>query len=156
MKFKTTVALGAASLLAATFAFADSHVDPAIAGAIKARQAHMDLYAFNLGTLGAMAQENIPYDADAAAAAAGNLAMLASLNQSNYWPQGSDTSIEGSRALPALWENIPDAIAKGEALATAAAALAEVAGTDLASLQGAFGPVGGACGDCHRAYRQSN
>ena len=59
---------GLALAAATTTTLAESHVDPAIAGAIKARQAHMQLYAFNLGTLGGMAQGKIDYDADAASA----------------------------------------------------------------------------------------
>jgi len=31
--------------------------------------------------------------------------------------------------------------------------MADAAGFDLASLQAAMGPLGGACSDCHKAYR---
>jgi len=62
-------------------------------------------------------------------------------------------SIDGTRALPALWENFPDLMTKGKALADAAAGMADAAGTDLASLQAAMGPLGGACSACHKAYR---
>jgi cytochrome c556 len=146
--------LGSVLTLMSSTAFAESHIDPAIAGAIKARQAHMNLYAFNLGTLGAMAQDKAPYDAAAATAAANNLAALSALDQSGYWPAGSDTSVEGSRALPAIWETYPAIVEKATALADASAALAVVAGNDLDSLKTTFGPVGGACGDCHRTFRQ--
>ncbi|WP_238368066.1 c-type cytochrome [Mesobacterium pallidum] len=133
---------------------ADSHVDPAIAGAIKARQAQMTLYAFNLGTLGAMARGNAPYDAEAATAAATNLQALTGLNASALWPAGSDSeSVDGTRALPALWQNFPDVIEKAQATKAAADAMVTAAGTDLAALQGAMGALGGACGDCHKAYR---
>lgn len=149
--------IAAASVLAVlgSTAIAESHIDPAIAGAMKARQAHMDLYAFNLGTLGAMAQDKAPYDAAAATAAANNLAALAALDQSGYWPAGSDNTVEGSRALPAIWETYPAIVEKATTLTDATAALALVAGNDLDSLKAAFGPVGGACGDCHRTFRQT-
>jgi cytochrome c556 len=127
------------------------------AAAVKARQSHMQLYAFNLGALGGMAQGAIPYDAETAAAAAANLAALSALDQSRYWPMGSAAGeVEGSRAQPALWANLDDAMAKGMALNAAAVAMAEVAGTDLASLQGAMGALGGACSACHQSYRVSN
>ena len=123
-------------------------------GAIKARQSHMGLYAFNLGPLGAMARGDMPYDAAVASAAAANLAALTSMDQMRYWPEGSDSeSNAASKTLPALWQNIPDVMTKAVALNEAVSALNAAAGTDLASLQGAMGAVGGACGACHQAYR---
>ena len=123
--------------------------------AVKARKAHMQLYAFNLGTLGGMARGNIEYNAEAASAAASNLAALANLSQRAYWlPNTAVGDVEGSRALPAIWQDGSTAGAKGMQMAEAATALAAVAGDGLDALRGAMGPVGGACGDCHKAYRQ--
>jgi cytochrome c556 len=136
-------------------ATAESHIDPAISGGITARQSHMRLYAHNLGILGAMAQDKAPYDATAAAAAASNLAALAALDQSGYWPMGSDNAAitEGTKALPAIWETYPAILEKATALSTATVTLAAAAGTDLDSLKAAFGPVGAACGSCHETFR---
>ncbi|HEY9021611.1 MAG: cytochrome c [Paracoccaceae bacterium] len=126
----------------------------ALADATKARQAQMQLYAFNLGLLGGMAKGEVPYDATAASAAAGNLASLAQLDQSRLWPEGSDEmGVEGSKVMAELWQNMPDVMSKGADLVTAATAMEVAAGTDLASLQAAMGPLGGACGACHKAYR---
>ena len=136
---------------------AESHVDPMIAGAIKARQAHMQLYAHNLGVLGAMAQDKMAYDAAAATAAANNLAALITLDQMSYWPAGSAAGeVDGSRALPAIWTDFPGVMEKAGALGAAVTAMQAAAGTDLDSLKGAMGALGGACGGCHQAYRQSN
>lgn len=122
--------------------------------AVKARQSLMTLFAFNLGTLGAMAQGNTPYDADAASTAAANLAALTQVNIVPMFPEGTDAdSISGTRAMPAIWENLPDVTAKYEALQNAAQAMGDAAGTELASLQAAMGPLGGACGGCHDNYR---
>lgn len=144
----------AATALSASVLFAASHEEEN--PAVKARKAVMTLYAFNLGTLGAMAQEKMPYDANAAAMAAKNLAALSHLDTSTMWPADTDNfSIDGTRALPDIWANFPDVAAKAQALQAAADAMAAAAGTDLASLQGAMGPLGGACGDCHKAYRAS-
>lgn len=125
--------------------------------AMKARQSHMGLYAFNLGILGAMAKGDVEYNADAAAAAANNLATLATLNQAAYWLPGSDAdSLEGSRALPAIWDNVPDVMEKSTSLASAAQALAVAAGSgDPAALGPAIGPLGKACNDCHESYQQT-
>lgn len=139
-----------------TTAIADSHVDPAIAGAMKARQAHMQLYAHNIGLLGNMARDRIDYDAEAASAAASNIAALSQLDQSRYWPEGSDNSVDGSKALPALWDNLDDVMSKSEDLVMAAAAMEEAAGQGLGALKGAMGGLGEACGACHEDYRESD
>ncbi|TCL09313.1 cytochrome c556 [Shimia isoporae] len=134
-------------------AFADGHIDHAI----KARQAQMQLYAFSLGTLGGMAKGEIEYNAEMASAAADNLAALTMMNQSAYWPQGSDSgSNDKSRAKADMWANFPDVMSKGQALGEAAVAMKAAAGTDLDALRGAIGPVGAACQACHKAYREPN
>ncbi len=144
--------LSAAAVAATLFAGASAAQDAN--PAVKARQGQMQLYSFNLGTLGAMAKGEVEYDAEAAQAAADNLATLTSLNAGPMWAPGTDDmSIEGTRALATMWDNFPDVMAKGAALREAAAAMQAAAGTDLASLQGAMGPLGGACGACHKAYR---
>jgi len=58
--------LAGAALTATMVSSASADPTPAI----KARQAQMQLYGFNLGTLGAMAQEKMPYDAAVASVAA--------------------------------------------------------------------------------------
>jgi cytochrome c556 len=157
MSMKTPLigfAIGLA-ILAGGAVVAGSHVDKSVEAAVKARKAHMQLYAYNLGILGAMAKEEAPYDAASASAAAGNLAALARMNEATYWPQGSDSlSMEGTRALPDIWDNIDDVLVKAKALTDASAAMEAAAGTGLDGLKGAMGAVGGACGACHKAYRQ--
>ena len=142
----------AGALLLATGALAQDS-NPAV----EARKAHMDLYAFNLGLLGGVARGNIDYDADAASAAASNLATLTKLDQSRYWPPGTDSdTLMDTRALPALWENIPAVRESGGNRATAADTLAAEAGNGLEALQASIGPVGQACGACHEDYRLSD
>lgn len=143
----------AATAVVATTAFAGGHNgNPAV----KARQAHMQLYAFNLGILGGMAQGKVDYDADAASAAASNLAALTSMSLGAYFPEGTDSdSIEGTRALPALWADMPGVMAEATALAEAAAAMEIAAGNGVEAIQGAMGPLGGTCGSCHESYRKA-
>ena len=156
MKISRKLAVIATSVsLVAGAAWADGHEDPNIAAAVKARQAVMQLYSYNLGQLGAMAKATVPYDAEAASKSAGNLLTFMSIDQSTLWPQGSDTpTIKGTAALPAIWEKYPDIATKGMALNEAVIALDAAAGTDLEALQAAMGPVGKACGACHKAYRK--
>jgi cytochrome c556 len=151
MRFITTAC--AASLLALSFgtsAIADGHV----ASAIKERQESMKGYGKALGVLGNMAKGANPYDAAAASAAADQLAKLANMDHSDFWPEGSDISVKGSRALPKLFENLEDVKAIEAKLAAASTAMAAVAGDGLPAVQGAIGGIGAACGECHKAYRQ--
>jgi len=123
--------------------------------AVKVRQSKMTLYAFNIGILGAMAKGDVDYDSSAAGLAAANLAALTAVYMPGAWAPGTDNeSVKGSNALPKLWQDSMEEVGgKAKALSDAAANLAEVAGTDLAALRGAIGPVGQACGGCHKPYR---
>lgn len=156
---KSTLAIVTAAIGSiAVIASADGHIsDKQIASAIKARKSQMQLYAFNLGVLGAMAKEEMPYDAAAASGAADNLAALATLSQAGYWLPGSDSdSVETSRALPAIWAPDSTAGEKGKDFVDAVLAMQSAAGTDLGALQAAMGAVGKSCGACHEDYRKPN
>ncbi|WP_333714114.1 c-type cytochrome [Yoonia sp.] len=122
-------------------------------GAISARQAHMTLYGFNLAPLGAMAQGQMPYDAEVAAAAAANLAAVAGLNEDRYWLEGTDSSAGNNRAKAEIWSDPEGFAAEIENIAVTTAALAAVAGNGLDEMRAAFGPVGQSCGSCHESYR---
>ncbi len=152
--YKLLTIAGIAALGVAGAVIADGHASPEITKAIEDRQAHMKGYGKAMGVLGKMAKGEVDYDAAAAQQAADDLAMLASADQSTYWPEGSDTSIKGSRALPIIWQEAPKVMAIGQDLATAAEAMKAAAGTDLAALRGAIGQVGAACSACHEKYRQ--
>ena len=154
---KSTLAIVSAVIgSVAVLAYADSHNnDKQIAAAIKARQSQMQLHAFNLGVLGAMAKEEVPYDAAAASGAANNLAALASMSQAGYWLPGSDSdSVEGTRALPAIWAADSKIGDKGQDFVDAVSAMQSAAGTDLAALQAAMGAVGKSCCSFHETYRK--
>lgn len=141
-----------ALVLAGTVAFAAGHSTPEAAAA-GARKAHMQLYSHNLGILGNMAKGSVDYDIDAATGAAKNLAALAVMDQSAYWlPGSSNADMEGTRALPAIWENGEDVAAKAKGMVDAAMAMEAAAGS-LDGVRANIGAVGGACGACHKAYR---
>ncbi len=154
MNFKLLTVTALSLALGASFSLADGHADPAIQGAIKARQGQMQIYRHNLGIIGAMAKGEMDYDAAMAHTAADNLGVAASLNAMTMWPQGSDNaSARNTNAKPEIWANFPDVGAKAADLDTALAAMAVAAGQDLNSLRGAMGMLGKACGACHKAYR---
>lgn len=149
--FKTlTIAAGAATIFAG-MAAADGHLGKAV----KARQSLMQIYAFNIGQLGAMAKGDVEFDAKVAAAAANNLMAAATMDQSAMWPQGSDsTAMKGtSNAKAEIWTTYPAVAEKGKALADAATKLAGMVG-DLDGLRAGIGAAGGACGGCHKEFRE--
>lgn len=155
MAFKSLIIGTALFAATAGMAVAGGHGgDPAV----KARKAHMQLYAHNLGVLGGMAKGEVEYNADTAMAAANNLASLTSMSQMTYWTPGtsSEDLPDESRALPALWADggFAQAIEIGTSLAGAAAELAAVAGDGQAALGPALGPIGASCGACHKAFQQ--
>lgn len=146
----------AAVAIAATAAVAGSHADKAAENAIKARKSQMQLYAWNLGNLGAMAKGQAPYDAKAAQGYADNLNTLVNMNNGSMWPQGSDsTALPGmTRAKAEIWTTWPAIGEKSKALKTATAALVDEAGNGQAALGGALQKVGGSCGGCHKEFRE--
>ncbi len=155
MKFTRSALLGvAAAAVASTVAFAAGHVETE--GAVKARKAHMQLFAFELGILGNMAKGAIDFDADLAQRAASNMSALAMVDATDFWPAGSSSAdIEGTKALPVIMEDNAGFMKIFADLETATAALAADT-SSLDAVRAGLGPIGGACGACHKAYRESN
>ena len=125
--------------------------------AIKARQAVMQLYSFNLGKLGAMVKGEMDYDAAQAKLAADNLVKAASIGQDAMWPEGTakeDAGMEGKTwAKKAAWDTYPAVAKKHEALQAAAAKMADAAGGGVDAIKAAIGSVGGSCKGCHEDFR---
>ncbi len=125
-----------------------------LADQVGARQGQFKLFALNLGTLAMMGTGRAEYDARAAQAAADNLVALSGLDQRALWPAGSDSgAIDGTRALPAIWDNPEDFAAKLVALNAAAVEMARVAGDGADAIGGQLRGLSGTCSACHQAYR---
>jgi cytochrome c556 len=62
-------------------------------------------------------------------------------------------AIDGTRAMPMIWENLDDVLAKWSGFGEAAAALQTVAATGQGALGPALGELGNACKACHDDYR---
>lgn len=122
---------------------------------IKARKAVMQLYSFNLGTLGAMAKGKMAYDAKKALAAAENLNAAANMKNGAMWPKGSDNAALGkrTRAKPEAWTKYPMVAEQGKALKAAAAKMASVAGNGLEAVRANMKAIGQSCGSCHKIAR---
>jgi len=123
--------------------------------AIKARKGLMQAIVHQMGGLGAMAKGKMDYDAEQAKVWAGNLDLLARVDQGSMWPQGSgnDAYPGKTRALPDIWSTYPKVAEKNADFAKAAANLAQTAGNGLEALQMGMGAVGKSCGGCHKPFR---
>ena len=151
MRRVTTTVLAIVLASTASFAVAGEHQgNPAV----KARQAHMELYGHNLYYLLGVARGRSEYNAELAQAAADSLVALHTVSQMRYWAPGTDSeSVEGSRALPALWENFPTVFGiVGESVA-AANALQAVASDGVEAMGPAAQALNQTCNDCHRDFR---
>lgn len=76
---------------------------------------------------------------------------------SGWFPEGSGVGeVEGSNALPAIWEN-PEGFeaARVNAADKAAVLLAAAQAGDAAAFAAAVQPLGMACGNCHSQFRQN-
>ena len=151
---------GAAALAMALAVFTGMNEASALedhSAAVKARQAHMQLNGFFMSQLAAIAKGQVPYDAAQATGVVNSMLALNTMDVGAMWPPGSgnyNPALAGkTRALPEIWTTFPAIVEKSDALTTALQAMLEAAGTDLASLQGAFGAVGAGCGGCHRSFR---
>lgn len=154
-KYLSIATVGVALVLGAMTQGGPATAAEPFAKEIKARKAVMQLYSFNLGTLGAMAKGNMPYDAKKAQAAADNLNAAANMKNGAMWPKGSDNVALGkrTRAKPEAWTKYPMVAEQGKALKAAAAKMAAVAGNGLDSVKANMKAIGQSCGACHKIAR---
>ncbi|SNR70936.1 c-type cytochrome [Puniceibacterium sediminis] len=141
----------------AVFATAPAFAQDDFSGHVKARQGQFRILAINLGILGGMAKGETPYNAEMAQHAADSLVAVSHIYEPPLWPEGSDNmSIDGTRALPSIWDERDDFLSKWDALGVAVAGMQEVAATGQAAIGPAMGKVGGACKACHDKHRAPN
>ncbi len=122
---------------------------------LKARKSLMQVYAFNIGILGAMAKGEMPYDAEIAEAAASNLHAAVSMRNPTMWPEGSDADALGdkTRAKPEMWSTYPKVAEKSKAMKEAAAKMASMAGDGLDAVRANMKSLGEGCKGCHEPFR---
>jgi cytochrome c556 len=134
--------LGVAVASAGGYAYAQ-------ADAIKARKDGFQVFRTSMGAIKKVVDDNGP--ASAAAAPAEAIAAQAA-KQLAHFPAGSDKG--ETKAKPEIWANwaqfegfMKDAEAKATAVATAAKA------GNMDAVKAGFGALGGACGTCHKQFR---
>ncbi|CUH76927.1 c-type cytochrome [Tropicibacter naphthalenivorans] len=121
---------------------------------VKARQGQFRIMALNLGVLGGIAKGAIEYDAATASAAADSLVGVSMVHQPTLFKEGTDSmSVDGTRAMPEIWDNMDDFGTKWEAYKTAAAEMQTAAATGKDAIGPALGKLGGSCKGCHDTYR---
>lgn len=137
----TGIALAVAA--SATFVSADDAVHEGREKAMKSMGGSMKAIKDLIGAGGPAADVVAP---------AQNIATVAATLPSHF-PQGSDT--DDDEASAKIWENWEDFAAHAKTLETEATMLASAAqGGDMATIGAQFEKVGGACGSCHKAYRE--
>ncbi len=98
--------------------------------------------------LGNMAKGTAAYDAETAAKAKATLINVSGSVADLFETQSADPK---SEALPAIWENYDDFIAKAASMKAVATAL-DVSSSD--SIRLGIRDLGQSCRSCHRAYRE--
>ena len=148
---KTSLALCAATAVAATAAFAASHTS---AGdkTVAARHAQMSMIAYHTGMLGSIAKGEMAFDQAMVDAAATNIRELAKLDRTTLWIAGTEQgAVEGSRAKAEIWQDAAGFADAFTQLENAAGAI--VGASDAAAVGAGMGALGGSCKNCHEKFR---
>ena len=134
--------------------FAQEAEDP-FKDAVETRHGLMLQMATDLATLGGMAKGTLAYEQASASKAAANISAIASVISMAQFPAGSEVEKSAdSFALPVLWTQQDDFLAKITDLNAAAAKMQTAATTDAAAVKASMAQLGGACSACHKSYRQ--
>ena len=119
---------------------------------LKYRKSLYQVIAWNVGPMGAMAQDKVPFNASEFAMRAGRVAELTPMLAEAY---GADTQgVANSKLKPEAWQNRADFDAKMKDLVDSSAKLAQVAqGGDAAKSKAAFFDMANTCKACHDKYK---
>ncbi len=120
---------------------------------LKYRKALYQVIAYNMGPMGAMAQDKMPFNANEFATRASRVAELAPMLSESYSP---DTQgVAGSKLKADAWKNRADFDAKMKDLVDRSGTLAQVAkGGDPAKTKAAFFDMANTCKACHDKYKE--
>ncbi|MGB0720863.1 MAG: c-type cytochrome [Gammaproteobacteria bacterium] len=119
---------------------------------LKYRQASMALVGDNFGFMGAMMKGEIPWNGEAFARRAQDLAAVSSLDLLRGYPEGSEGG--KTKAKADIWLSFDDFKEKMEAFQAAAPALAKAAQAgDKGQAMDAFKDTAKTCKGCHKEYK---
>ena len=143
MKTQAVTMIGAIAI--ATAALAHEGVkDPGV----KARMDTMSRVGAATGVLGDMAKGKTAFDATQAEAARASLVAAFKEVPEVFAEPHQDPK---SEALPVIWEQFDDFLAKNTEAIAAGEAMTLAS---LDDLRGSMGALGASCGSCHKAYRK--
>lgn len=149
MRLMTLTAIAATAALP-LLAHADQKED-----VLTARHGYMKMLALNMGPLAGMAKGEIDYDEAAASNAAANIEALTKYRVPALFIEGTaNGDMEGSDALPAIWEKPEDFAQKFAALGEASAGASDAVKGGQANIGPVLEKLGGACKDCHDDFRK--
>lgn len=123
--------------------------------ALDARHGYMQMIGINMGQLAGMAKGEIAYDEAGAVTAAANIEALTNYALPGLFVEGTaNGEIDGSDALPAIWEDPDQFSQKFAGLGEAAAGASEVVTGGQENVGPVVQKLGGACKDCHDDFRK--
>lgn len=122
---------------------------------VEARHGYMKMLGLNMGVLAGMAKGEIAYDENAASAAAANIVALSTYDPVPMFVAGtSSDDIDGSEALPAIWDKPEDFAAGFVTLAEAATGAPDAVKGGQANIGPVLQKLGGSCKSCHDDFRK--
>ncbi len=122
--------------------------------AIAARKAAFTLMVANVGPMGSMAKEKIPFDQEQFALRASNLAMLSNMPWEFFIP-GSDQG--ESEAKPEVWSDAAGFKEAADKFQQEAANLMQASkGGDQKAMFEQYGKTAKACKSCHKEYKKKD
>ena len=140
--------------VAATFAFsAAAQVKPDTA--IEYRQSVYEVIGWNFKPMVAMVKGEAPYDKEAFAKRAANVAVMAPMALEGFTPGSDKGDKQKTKAKAAIWEKMDDFKAKMAKLTEESAKLAAISKTGtFDEIKKQFGVTGATCKACHDDYKQ--
>jgi len=141
---KRLLLAAAALAIAATASFADPVED---------REALMKSFGAAVGKLAPIAKGEQPFDEAAVLTALETLnTQIQKFDANALFPEGS---IGDSRALPAIWVNWDDFVARHDKFQADVADAVANPPADQKALGATLGKIGGNCAGCHENYRKT-
>ncbi len=149
---KTAFLISAA--VAATFALgATAQIKPD--DAIEYRQGVYEVIGWNFKPMAAMVKGEVPYDKEAFAKRAANVAVMAPMALEGFTPGSNKGDKQKTQAKAAIWEKMDDFKAKMTKFTDESAKLAAISKTGtFDEIKKQFGATGAACKACHDDYKQ--
>lgn len=149
MKFKPSLSLGIAALIAAAAPLTASAQFAKSEDAIKYRQSAFALMGAHMGRIGAVTKGEVPFDADSVKKSAALINTLSALPWEAFGP-----GTQGGKTKAVAFKEMDKVKAGADKFMKAAADLDSAAKTgDLGQIKKAFGAVGQSCKNCHDSYR---